>query len=296
MKHNLIKTALISLLASSISTVYAGEIQIGSGSFEMSGGFVGLTQSINTDIMTYSLVEQHNNFGSSNWFYKYNVTWFDSNKMQQAQQSINSISSRFFHVPTVLTMPAIDYQLQGLDLSVVLGKDIFHQDENDYIGIGVMLGASFPWIESGKNNRNNDLISNANMNLMPDSKTKIRSYKIGPSLTARTSLNNFFTLYGSITYALQTGSIENDHINTSLNINGTFQEFDIGIRFQPLSSDYDLGWITLSPRLYATLGHRHTSWTLDDVNIDITGVNARTTSMDFNMESSVTYIGVGYSF
>ncbi len=293
MKEKILKGILISFLA---SPLYAGEFQIGSGTFEMNGGFLGLNQSIKTGLITYSLVEQHRNIGSSSWFYKYNVTWFDSEKMMQSQQSLNTFPGGFLQPPTNVTTPSIDYKLQGLDAGITLGKDVFHQDENNYVGLGVMLGISLPWIDSEKNNNNNDLLSDTNMNLMQDSKTEILTYKIGPSIVARKSLNSLFTLYGSATYAFQTGTFKNSYANASLSVNGIFQEYDIGIRFQPVSYDHDFGWITISPRLYATLGHRISSWKVNDVNIDVTGINTKFTQMDFSMKSTVTYMGLGYSF
>ena len=131
---------------------------------------------------------------------------------------------------------------------------------------------------------------------MKNSKTKIFTYKIGPSLAARTSLNKFFTLYGSGTFAYQTGTFKSDYANADLTVNGTFQEYDIGIRFQPVSSDHDFGFITISPRLYATIGYRYTSWDLNDINIDITGTNTQFKQNNFNMNSTITYFGLGYSF
>lgn len=292
MKH-LLKIGLAGLLTSSL---YGGEIQTGTGTFEMSGGFMGLDQTIDTDISIYSMVEQHKNLFSSDWFYKYNFTWYDSDAMVQAQNTLNSYPGGFMQNPTSVTTPSMDYRLQGLDLNLVLGNDFVHKDENNYLGIGVMVGASIPWIDSKKSDSNNDALSDNTMNAMEKSKTEMLTYKIGPSITASSSLNKFFTLYASGTYAFQTGTFKNDYANTDLTVNGTFQEYDVGLKFQPVSEDYSLGWLTISPRLYATLGYRYTSWDLDDVNIDVTGQNTSFTQMDFNMNSSVAYFGLGYSF
>ena len=293
MIYKILKISLTGLLASSL---YGGEIQTGRGTFQIKGGFIGLDQKIETDINTYSMIEQHKNFGSSTWFYKYNFTWYDSDTMTQAQKSINSYPNGFLKNPTPITTPSIDYRLQGLDLNVVLGKDLSHYDENNYFGLGVLLGVSLPWIDSKKSSSNNDTLSDATMNLMKYSKTKIFTYKIGPSLSMRKSLNKYFTLYGSGTYAYQTGTFKNDYTSSNLTVNGTFQEYDVGIRFQPVSSDFKFGWITVSPRLYATLGYRYTSWDLDDINIDITGINTKFKQIDFSMNSSIVYFGLGYSF
>jgi len=285
MKKNILKLGIVGLLAT--SSLYAGEVQFGQGTFNMSGGFIGLNQDISTNISTYSIAEQHKNLFSSNWFYKYNFTWYDSDNMVNTQNTINGIST---------VTPSIDYRLQGLDLNLVLGKDVIHQSENDYIGLGLLLGVSIPWIDSKKDDNNNDSTSDSAMNNMKDSRTTIYTYKIGPSITARKSLNKFFTIYGSATYAYQTGTIKNDYANADLTVNGVFQEYDFGMRFQPVSSDHKFGWITISPRLYATLGYRYSSWNLNDINIDVTGTNTKFSKNDFNMNSSITYLGLGYSF
>jgi len=289
----LLKIGLFCFFATSLS---GSQIQTGKGSFVMSGGFIGLTHSIDTEITTYSIVEQHKNIFSSSWYYRYNFTWYDSDKMKQAQQYINSYADGFHLPPTMMTTPSIEYRLQGLDLNIILGKDFTHKDENNYLGAGIMLGVSIPWIESNKDSDNDDSTSDDTMELMKNSKTKIYTYKIGPSMTAMMSLNRFFALYGSATYAYQTGSFKNDYIRSDLTVNGIFQEYDIGMRFQPVSADLHWGWITISPRLYATIGYRYSSWDLDDINMDITGSRIRFAQIDFNMNSSVGYVGLGYSF
>ena len=293
MIKNIIKIGLAVLLGNSL---YAGEIQYGHGTFEMSGGFIGLTQDITADISTYSMIEQHQNIASSTWYYKYNFTWYDSDEMMQVQDTINSYVNNFSQNSGIKTVPSIDYRLQGLDLNIVLGKDLFHKDKNNYFGVGILLGLSIPWIDSKKSDSNDDTTSDNIMNAMKDSKTKMLTYKIGPSITARKSLNRYFTVYGSATYAYQTGSFKNDYAKTDLNVDGIFQEYDFGIRFQPVSVDYEFGWLTISPKLYATLGYRYTSWDLNDITMDVTGTNANFNQTDFNMNSSIAYIGVGYSF
>lgn len=293
MQNNILKIIIVSMFS---LPVYAVGFQLGKGDFEMKGGFIGLNKPISTDITSYSLIEQHQTFGSASCFYKYNFTLFNSDKLQQSQQTINSYPNGLFSFPTGLTVPDIDYKVQGVDLNLVLGKDFLQKGENDYLGIGIMLGISFPLVESKKKSENNDSLSNNAMNLMQKSKTQIITSKIGPSLTARTSLNKFFSVYGSATYAFQTANIENNYLNSSLTANGTFQEYDIGIKFQPVSYDYDLGEFTLSPRLYATLGYRYSSWNLYDIKVDVTNTNTRFKQVNFNMNSAITYLGIGYSF
>jgi len=203
------------------------------------------------------------------------------------QHSINDIA-------TVYNLPTIDYRVQGLDVNLVLGKDLIQKDENNYLGVGLMLGLSAPWIDSKKSSSDNN--SDQIFDAMKSSKSKMFTYKIGPSLTYRYGFNRYFSFYGSATIAYQNGTFKNDYANADLDVDGLFQEYDLGLRFQPFAKDYKLGWITFSPRLYATIGYRYTSWKLDNVNIDVTGANLNLNMSDFEMKSSIGYFGVGYSF
>ncbi len=293
----MIKVSKIAILALMVSVLNGGEIQVGKGTFEMSGGFIGLNQTIQTDIQTYSIVEQHAPLFGSEWFYRYNFTWYDSEQMVATQNIVNTTASQYFPTPpATMTTPSIDYRLQGLDLNLGFGKDLLHKNENEYLGIAFMAGLSIPWIDSKKESSNNDATSYDAMDAMKDSKTTIYTYKAGLGLTGRVVLNDYFSLYGSGTYAYQNGTFKNDYAKADLKVNGIFQEYDFGIRFQPVSYDKKIGWFTLSPRLYATLGYRYTDWKLKDINIDVTGLGVSFAKTDFTMNSSLSYVGLGYSF
>jgi len=287
------KLSLIAFLS-----IYANatEVQYGTGTFEIKGGFVGLDKSIDAQLNTYSIVEQHKSFFDSTWFYKYNFSFYKSKDMLQTQTTLDTYSNGFFNPPTSLVSPSIDYSVQGIDLNIVLGKDLYRKNENDYLGIGLMLGISLPYVNSQKDDDNDDSSSDNTMDTMLDSKTEISTYKIGPSITYRSNFNKYLSFYASGTYAYHNGTLKNDYINTKIKVNGIFQEYDLGFRFQAVSFNKDLGWFTLSPRLYATLGYRYTSWTLKDINLDITGADVTFDQMDFEMKSKITYFGVGYSF
>ncbi len=289
--------------------INASEVEFGKGTFKISGGFIGLNHTIKNDVTTYSMVEQHASIFKSSWFYKYNITWYDSEKLVAAQNTINtklsniptSVAHQYFPGQSSdsivsMTTPSIDYRPQGLDINLGIGKDLYHKNENDYLGIALMVGLSTPYIDSKKDSNNNDSLSNDAMNAMKKSKTKIYTYKIGLNTTGEAPLGNYFSLYGSATYAFQTGTMKNSYANSDLDVDGTFQEYDIGIKFQPLKYDKKIGWFTFSPRLYATLGYRYSQWTLDDVAIDITGIGANFDKTDFKMKSSIGYFGIGYSF
>ena len=75
----------------------------------------------------------------------------------------------------------------------------------------------------------------------------------------------------------------------------------MGLYFTPFTERYKWGWLTLSPRLYATLGYKYSSWDMGEMLIDISGTQMSSEILDsfgmkFGMDSSIGYFGLGYSF
>ncbi len=286
------------LMAGSV-LAFGGEIRYGHGTITMQGGFIGLKGSIDTDISTYTLAEMHKNIGSSDWYYAYGLNWYDSDEVTNAQQKLqNAIDGMAGYMPSAAAdyLPAIDYKFEGFDGNLIIGRDLIHQKERGYVGLGLLLGISLPWIDSDKSASNNDQITDETMKLMKSSKTKIETFKIGPSICGSYAFNRYFSLYGSATYAYQTGRMKNDYIDADLDVEGTFQEYDAGIRFQPVSIHKKVGFITLSPKFYMTAGYRYTKWQVDDVALDVTGAGVTFDASDFTSENSILYFGVGYDF
>ena len=292
-----------------VSTLFSGEFQIGKGSMSFTGGMLGLTQTISEDITSYSLISNHSNIGSTKTFYAYNFTWYDSKHMKQMQNTyntgitqINNFFSPNFLIGTNIYMPTMDYRLQGLDASISLGYDLINKDENNYMGVAGYLGISTPWISATKGNDPLpiSLPPQTKSNIYKyykDSKTKIKTYKLGVALYSRVKFVPSLSGYLNAIYAYQTGSISNSYANSDFHVNGHFTSIDFGVRFQPYEKNFDLGFFTLSPRLFATLGYRYNSWTYDDAAINISGlptVKFPKTTMKIN--TGISYIGFGYSF
>jgi len=131
---------------------------------------------------------------------------------------------------------------------------------------------------------------------MKKSKTKILTYKLGMSLLSKISLNKYFKCFISGSYAYQTGYIKNDYANVDSNSEGNFKAFEAGLRFTPFSYKKKIGMITLTPKLYFTLGYRYSYWKLKDIAIDITGNNILFGKNSLEIKTSIGYVGVGYSF
>ncbi len=295
-----------------ISTIsFGGEFQIGKGDMSFRGGMLGLTQTISEDITTYSLISNHSNIASSNLFYAYNFTWYDSKHLKQMQKTYNTGISQMTNIflpylsspSTKIYIPTMDYRLQGLDASISLGYDLMNEDENNYIGIGGYLGISLPWISATKANDPLpiSLPSTTKTNILykyyKDSKTKIKTYKIGLAFYSRKKLIPTLSAYLNGIYAYQTGSISNDYAQSDFHVNGRFTSIDLGVRFQPYEGNFDLGVFTLSPRVFVTAGYRHNSWKYNDAAINISGMSSiKFPKTTMKIDTDVGYLGVGYSF
>jgi len=298
------KMALVLLGLSSV--VVASELEYGKGTFSMTGGFLGLTGTIDTDVTTYSLVERHSNIGD--FFYSYDFTWYDSSVLKQTQHTYNDMAS-------MMSIPEMEHRLKGLDANIRIGYDVIHEDQDNFLGLGVLVGVSIPWLDSSKSDDDSndddsgssdsifagagDMVDTDDM--FKDSKTEIMTYKIGPTINFQRAFNKNLSIYGIGSYAYQTGYVKNDYADSDFTVNGTFQEYNLGLYFTPFTETYKWGWLSLSPRLYATVGYKYSKWDVDEMVIDISGNKMSSDllsplAMEFGMESSVGYVGVGYSF
>jgi len=285
----------------------ASEFQYGSGTFGMEGGFLGLTNRIDTDVTTYSMVTRHAN-ALGDYFYGYDLTWYDSKTMTQAQHDYNDFANNGNNMMgmnnnVVASVPSMDYRLQGLDANVRLGYDVLHKDDDNYLGVGAIVGISLPWIDSSKNSSSaNDNGANSVLGDFIDTKTSIQTYKAGVTVNfQKTLIDNKLSLYGVGSYAMQTGKIENDYLNSDYSVDGTFQEYNVGLYFTPFTETYKWGFLTLSPRIYGTLGYKYSKWSVDKMSINMSGHEIDSNILSpletkFNMDSSIGYFGVGYSF
>lgn len=297
----------------------ASEIEYGMGTFSMKGGFLGLTGTIETDLSSYSFVERHSNLPSSHLFYAYDFTWYDSEVLKQAQHTYNNITSTANDftsrlLPNTLSsyakIPSMEYRIKGLDANLRVGYDLLHENQDNFLGLALLVGLSMPWIDSSTGDdtapsfdfiRDNagTLLNTADY--FKASKTALMSYKIGPSVTFQKSLNDKISLYGTGSFSYQTGQIKNDHVDSKFRVNGTFQEYNMGLYFTPFTEEYQWGWLTLSPRIYGTVGYKYSKWDVDEVVINISGAELSSEILDplgmkFGMESSISYVGIGYSF
>ena len=304
-------------LALTLCTLFANaaEVEFGKGTFGMEGGFLGLSSRIDCDISTYTLKTEHSNIGK--FYYGYNVTWFDSDKLRQAQKTYNSFAKGtngyLWNIGKnkTATIPEIEYRVKGLDANLRIGYDILHKDANNYLGIGVLVGVSVPTIDADKgnsvapdlgfmyNNLGNILKAKE---LFGKSKTEFTTYKIGPTVSFQKELvKDKLFVYGTASYAYQNADIENSFAHMGLNADGTFQSYDIGLKFVPFHKRVKTKHFTINPNLFITAGYHYNKWEVKDVTFDISGneISSKLLSplkSKFKMDSSTAYVGLGYSF
>jgi len=274
------------------SFVFGGEFDFGRGQFSLKGGFLGLNKEKTTSVISYSISQQHKNIFSTDFFYKYNISWYQSSEIKNAQQTVSVYSN---NILTALTTPVTDYKYEGLDANLILGRDVYKND-NFIASIGVLGGISIPWIESKKDSGNDDTTSSYILNSMKKSKTKILTYKLGMSLLSKINLNKYFKCFISGSYAYQTGYIKNDYANVDERINGSFSEIEANLRYIPFSFKKRIWFITFSPKFYITAGYKFSKWIINDLAIDISGNNLKFSKSDLEMGTSIGYVGFGYDF
>lgn len=306
------------ILITSLSTVILGqavEVDFGNGTFGMQGGFLGLAGEIDCDIATFSIANRHDNI--DRFYYGYDLTWYDSKRMIQAQHTYNAMASAGNQILNNIplgenaTIPEMEYRLKGMDVNLQFGYDLLHESDDDYIAAGLLLSISMPWIDATKSGSTipnlGFMLDNAGnlldaKDMFDKSKTEVMTYKIGPSITLQKPLiDKQLFLFGAASYAYQTGNIKNDYAHADFTVDGTFQSYNIGLQFIPFDHEFEWGWLTLSSKLYATLGYRYSKWDLDKMSIDISGNQISSDilaplAMKFGMDSSVGYFGIGYQF
>jgi len=298
-------------LSLALCTLFANAIDLeyGTGTFGMEGGFLGLDHRIDCDISTFTIKTEHSNFGK--FYYGFNLTWLDSDRLRQAQKSYNSLAkkgSEYLWSAThskSATIPEIEYRVKGLDINFRLGYDIIHKDNKNYLGIGLVTGLSAPVIDADKGDsvapdlgfmyNNAGYLLDA-YKLFSKSKSEFTTYKIGPTISFQKELiENKLFLYGTASYAYQNADIDNSFAHMGLNADGTFASIDVGLKLKPFAND------SKSKNLFITAGYNYSRWEVKDVAFDISGNKISSKILDplkskFIMDSQTAYVALGYSF
>lgn len=118
-----------------------------------------------------------------------------------------------------------------------------------------------------------------------------------PVIRGAIELNNVVSLNGDFSYNYQTGSIKNDQVlDSKLCVDGSVTYLSAGLKIEPIKTKTKIGFMTVNPSLFFTVGYDYAHWVFKDVNIDITGVGDSFSPSDLEITSSIFRLGVGYAF
>ncbi len=280
----------------------AMELRIGSATFNWQMGMGFMQSDFDLDAHVWSLGEQHNSFGDSRLYYFYNADLYQSDYVDRLTTLITTPLTYDFPVfgsfndavadHTSLPVPA-DYKIRGFDLNLGIGYDLLKNDRS-YLGIGINTGLSIPVLKM-KNLRKSASVT---YDLLDHTDTTIKTYKLGPILHAGYRPVSSLLLYASFGAGLQTGTIENGWIKSSLSVDGSYSTLDLGLRYTPWQSTRDLGWIRLDPKLFLTAGYTRKSWRMDDAKIKAFNIAQFDSGGLFtdSFDANYWYLGIGYDF
>ena len=272
------------------STTQALDIRYGLGDFEWNMGLLGLVDSsVTVDDTVISINEQHQNFEDSPWYFFGNLDIHSSDTLDTVTDLADGIRSDFpslinSAMSTVAPIPS-SFEVSGMDIDLGIGYDVI-QDERGYLGVGVVTGLSTPFMEMHNYIDSYNYISN----LLEETSTDVSTYKFGLSLQAAYSVTRNISLYGTSIFALQTGEMTNDLINSTLDVSGSYNSMDIGVKFYPSEL------VDEESNLYLKAGYAYKHWDIDDIESTIAGVVVP--SMDSLFQSEMTsdffYVGLGF--
>lgn len=287
------KLKLLALVAIA-SQLNAVELRLGNGTFKWE---MGITKFMNTsfdlDINTISINETHSTINNTKLYYSYNIDIYSSDFVDQLTTlmsypvtyefpifgSINDAIDNYTPIPTPST-----YKVRGVDLNLGLGYDIY-REKNNFIGIGINTGLSMPVMEMKDLKKTIEFT----YNILKATKTHIKTYKLGPTITGSYEIIPNLLTYGTFSFGYQTGSIENDWIKSSMDIDGGYSVIDFGVTYAPFPQ---------YKKLHITLGYSKKNWSMDDVKADMFNIFEVESfgMLNSDFSSSSAYLGVGYTF
>ncbi|SMC09724.1 hypothetical protein [Nitratiruptor tergarcus] len=280
------KRLILFILA--ITSLFASSIEYGHGNFQMKYSLFNQNFSVDTDISTYSFVEEHKNIFSSDYYYRFNITWMAADQVTAMYKYMDTMVSPL-HIATFAFEP------KGLDISIGLGKNVYHKSEHDYLGIGLDTGVSMPYadcmIEAVNYIDIGDLMRTKKL-----FKVDVTTYKIGPHVTFSHAFTSMLSLYGAANYSFQSFRFKSGIIDSKVKVDGHTYGFDIGLRADLLHKNYRAKFITVKPRLYGVLGYHYQKWDVDSFYVRAFSFSLPLEFGDIEFRSSYMYLGIGYSF
>ena len=289
------------ILAGTLS--YGTELRVGKGTFNWDMGVANfMDASFGLDVTILSLANPHDNFSDSNYYYFYDADLYISNFVNKMTTmatypitydfgnfgSINDAVADNTNIP----VPS-DYKVAGFDMNVGVGYDLYHKDKN-YLGMSLTTGFSMPVMKM------ENLVKTAEMTyeILDKTDTTVLTYKLGVGIQAGTELTSGLMLNGSASFGLQTGYVENDWFGSSFDVDGSFNTFNIALKYTPFEAHTELVGINFDHALYFILGFTHKSWNVDKAKVNMAHIfSVESFGMcDLEFSSNTAYIGIGYSF
>jgi len=275
-------------LALLVNSANALDLRYGQGDFEWNIGSDLLGEhSVTLDDKIISISEEHANFIDSPWYYFGNIDMHNSDTLDKVTDVADKIVGSLPFNPSDIAPFPSSFKVTGLDFDIGVGYDVA-KDENGYLGIGLMTGISTPFMEM-----HNYLEAYEYLNtLLEETSTDVQTYKLGLTLQGSYNITNEFSIYGTGIYAMQTGTLDNDLISSSIDIDGTYSSFDVGVKFYPS------GVVDNETNFYVNIGYAYKHWEIDDMNVNIGNILATNLSSVVNtdMSSDNLYIGIGMTF
>ena len=293
------KRILFSLLLSLPLPAAAFDIALGQGNFSTHAALQGLMEAdVDLDVTTISLSQSATPIGELPLVWSVQLELFQSAYINQvtdfASQPV-STDIPFFDAGiddlaaknTPLPVPA-DYRVYGMDLNIRLAWPLLQHDKG-HIHLGVNTGLTLPFMQT----RNMRQDANVFLDLLETSSTEIRSYKLGPMISASWALTPAVQLQGRWTSSYQRGTLDNDLLGSSIDITGSYSQFDVNIRIQPAGWPQYLRWLE---RGYILAGYQTTRWDYDKASFSFQQASLSIpTELDMEFSKSMPYLGLGVS-
>ncbi len=284
-----------------LSPAKALDIQFGKGDFSMEMAVLGFSGKVSTGVTTITLNETHRNIWGSKFFFNFDITYFQSDTERKMLDLYNRYADTACSLCDLCPFPPCSgcaefcgqcpigkYEVVGFDINFGLGYDVWKKG-NNYLGLGVIVGATFPWI---KGKRAIDY-SKDFMDLMRDTNTDVMTYKLGPQLRGAVEIFPGLVIHGDTAVAFQKAWVKNDSFYIDTSAEGSFFTINVAADYSPFIQKNNV----LS-KFYITAGIRYKKWLVKDVKIE--NISVRELIMvpvsDLKMETTTGYIGAGYAF
>ncbi len=283
-----------------ISTAQALEVRIANGDFDLDGAINPVMEAgFSLPTTTISLAEPHYSIGGSRFFAGFNLDYFSSDTLNRLTDfastplttpipgfggSVSDQVATYTRVP----VPA-DYRIHGTNVDLHLGYDLLHTPQGT-VSAGINTGISMPFMET----RNLQDDANVILELMDSFDTRIRSYKLGPVVTAEWHGVNGLSISGKWIFNLQTGSVDNDLIEGKFDIDGSYHSITLALHYFP-GRQFHKPWLPRNS--FVTAGWQRDAWDFDKASVTVQGFTATTpTDLDLSFSHQRLYIGAGVTF